>query len=906
MHVVSFAKRITPVLMLMALLSVMALGQTSGSLSGVVQDPQGAAVVGAKVTLEDPKKNLTLQATTSADGTFAFTTLQPGDYTVTIEASGFKKAVKSGVVINVNDRQSTGIITLEVGAVGDIVQITADASQLLIKTESAEQSQVISGQQVENLALNGRNYLDLVKLTPGVVSFVNAQTAGPGGLSAFNINGTRANQHNLTIDGTTNVDTGSNGTQHVALVLDNIAEFKILTSNYQAEYGRSAGGDIKIVTKGGNRDFHGTGYYYHRHEQFNANSFFNNAQGRQRNFYRYNYQGFNLSGPVWLPKSVFGALGIEKLRDKIFWFVSREWQEQLLPSAARQSRVPTAAEIAGDFSQTRSGNGSALTLYDPTTGQPFQNNVIPANRININGQNILKKFGQFANVSNFNTPANWAFNHQSQASAGYPRREYSIRVDANITENTRTFVRYTRDADQQFLPYGLGWTGGNNQIPFDLLDFKQAPAWNGTYNLTTTLSSTLTNEFVFGASQNNLTLDPTNANAGTYSGFGFNWALPFPYPASQFINITFSNGYIAGHNWGGTTGYTQFPYKNSNTTFDIYDNISKVISSHTMKAGIYINRSRKDQAAGNSMNIVFNPLNNPGGTANLANTNNTGHAYADALLGAFNTLQQPTVGIYQGQYRSTNVEWYIQDNWKVNRRLTLDYGLRMNWIQPQYDQRLQGAFFDPTRYDRAKQVRLYQRANGGRNAIDPSNPTVLLPAFLINRIVPGSGDPFNGMVRPEQGIERGGFKNRGIQWAPAFGFAYDVFGTQKTVIRGGYRIGYDRVSGNNVIFPSVEQPPTFVYPTFNFGNLATVGQSTGQIALGTTGVRGADREGYIPNVQSFSFQVQQDLGLDTVVSVGYVGTLSRHLPEDINLNAIPYGKLFSPRPRRIRRSMPTA
>jgi hypothetical protein len=902
-------KRIVPAFFLTLLLAIFAFGQTSASLSGTVHDPNGSAVAGAKVIVTNPDKNLTLEAQTGSDGTFTFPVLQPGNYTITIEAAGFKKAIQSGIVINASDRQSTGTIKLEVGELSNTVEVTADAAQLQIKTESGEQSTAINNQQIQNLAVNGRNYLDLLKLTPGVVVTTGFQTSGPGGIGNVNINGERAGKANLTIDGTTNMDTGSNGTQHIALSLDNIAEFKLLTSNYQAEYGRSAGGEIQIVTKSGTSEFHGTGYYFHRHEQFNANSFYNNANGfkqnlpgvlnNPRNFYRYNQQGYNIGGPIWLPKRLFGPLGSDKLKEKMFFFWSQEWQEQLVPQSARQSRVPTALEVAGDFSQTRDGNGNPITIIDPLTGQAFAGNKIPLNRINVSGQKILQLFNRFENLPLNPTGVNaFRYNHNSQLSVSYPRRENSIRLDYNLTENTRAYVRYTRDSDQQVMPYGLGWTGGNNQIPFDNLIFKQAPAWNSTLNVTSALSPTLTNEFIFGASQNNLTLDPSVPDAASYSGIGLNFALPFPYSPQQWFNITF--GGVANQNFGGTTGYGAYPYKNSNTTFDIYDNVSKVFGTHTAKAGFYFQRSRKDQVAGNSAGINFsNNVNNP---------NNTGHPYANALLGYFDSFSEPNIGIIQGQYRYSNYEWYIQDNWKVNNRLTLDYGMRFSWIRPQFDKRFQDYYFDASKYDPTKAVRLYRPtcvagtfALGGcsapnQRAYDPANPNTLLPAYLVGRTVPGSGDPFNGQ-RNAKDYFPGGIEDRGIQFGPAFGFAYDVFGNKKTVVRGGYRIAYDRVQGNELAFAAVGQPPLYVQPTFNFGDLATVGLGAGgslnSLALGTSGVIASDSSGKIPSTQSFSLQVQQDVGWNTVVSVGYVGTLSRHQQELLNLNYIPYGLLFT-------------
>ncbi len=858
-----------------------AFGQTiSATLSGVVHDTSGAVIPGANVKVTDTRTNLSFNTVTTVDGTFAFGSLQPGTYTLVIEMSGFKKYEQTGIILNASDKASAGTITMEVGGVSDTVSVTADMGAMQVKTTSGEIGEVITSRQIQEIGLNGRNILQMLQIVPGVVNTgADFSQSGPGGFGNISINGSRANQHNLTIDGTTNVDTGSNGTQHVMMTMDNIAEFKVLTSNYQAEYGRASGGDIKIVTRGGGSQFHGTGYIFHRHEGLNSNTFLNNSVPRRangtevnpRNLYRYNTVGYNVNGPV--------PLG--PMKDKLFFFWSQEWQKQLVPRTTPQNvRMPTALEVNGDFSQTVDGNGAKVVITDPLTGKAFDSNVIPQSRINPSGKAMLAMFNKYVNASQFMP----VYNHTSQLSVNYPRRQDNLRVDYRLGNKTTLYVRLTQDSDQQIMPYGLGWTSGQN-FPLTPTIFKQGPARNAALNVTTNFTPTLVNEFLFGPSQNNLTLNAEDPNAGTMSGIGLTFAPPYAYNAAQFVNLNFSG--TPNQNYGAINAYNQFPYKNSNTTFDFTDNVSKVWGKHLVKIGIFVQRSRKDQAAGGSMTINF--------SNNTSNPNNSGHPYANALLGNFDTMSEPQRTIFQGQYRYTNTEWYIQDNFKLAKKLTLDYGIRFYIVQPQYDARLQAAYWNPDNWNASKAVRLYRPAlgpDGKTYAVDPASPSILQPNYLLTRIVPNSGDPWNGLGLSSNGYLRGGVDSRGVQFGPRFGFAYDVFGKGKTVIRGGYGLFYDRASGNVLAFAAVGGPPINITPTFNWGNLASVGAAGGSAVLGTSSVFGSDKIGQIPNTHNFSLQIQHDIGWDTVISVGYVGSVSSHLGAQRNYNFIPLGTTF--------------
>ena len=432
------------------LLAAGAFAQTiTGSIDGTVLDATQAAVANAKITALEPSKRTSTSTITDVEGRFVFPQMLPGTYTISVEAPGFKKYDKRDVVLYGNEKLSVGNLILEVGAVEQSVEVTAQAIQL--QTESGERSATLNTKQMENIAVNSRSYLSLVLLTPGVATFPDLSTAGHGGVGAIAVNGARSNQNNLTLDGIGNVDTGNNGDQLVTLSLDSVQEYRILTNVYQSEYGRSSGAQISVVTKSGSSEFHGSGYLFHRNDSLNANNWKNNRDGLPRNKFRFNDVGYTIGGPAYIPGH------FNRNKDKLFFFFSQEYQRQLKPQGERDRTVPTALERQGDFSQSVDKNGNPYPfIRDSTTGLAcnasntagcFQSGGvvgrIPKDRLFGPGLGILNLYPQ-PNATQF---IKSGYNFRSQISDSYPRREDLLRGDYNISDKFKVFAHWVNNYD---------------------------------------------------------------------------------------------------------------------------------------------------------------------------------------------------------------------------------------------------------------------------------------------------------------------------------------------------------------------------------------------------------------------------------------------------------------------------
>jgi hypothetical protein len=850
---------------------------TAGSITGSVVDAQGAVVPGATVTATNVARGTTTTTTTSAIGRFDFLSLQPATYKLSVEISGFKKNERT-VNLGPNDKLAVGNIRLEVGEMTETIEVTAGR---VLQSASAERGDTLVAQQMENIAVNGRSYLALTTLVPGVINTNSYQTSGHAGLGGISANGGRTNQNNLTLDGIGNVDTGNNGDQLATLSLESVSEFKMLTANYQAEYGRSSGAQISVVTKGGTQSFHGSGYGYYRDDSLNANTWWNNRDGVKRQVFNVKNGGYTIGGPVYIP----GKFNTDK--KKLFFFLSQEFQRQLRPENLRQTHVPTALERMGDFSQSIDRDGNLYPyVRDWTTGLPcsktdtrgcFQDGGvvgrIPQSRLYAPGLAILNMYP----APNASAKT---YNYESQESATYPRREDMIRLDWEPSDTLRIYARYINNYDKIVNQYGPGW-GVYSNIPFEPIhDIRPGKAL--AVNVTKMINPSTVNELIVGFGRNEIDLGP-EGDGLTRAKWGLS-GLPSLYPdaiaADSMPRFDFG-GRIGG---GAQVGSERSPFWNYNRTVDIIDNFSKTFNRHVLKAGFYFQRSFKDQTSDANYNGVLN-FNETG-----SNPYDTTFGYANAAIGVYNSYAQASINA-TGQYRYNNYEWYLQDNWKATQRLTLDFGIRFYVIEPQYDAQERTSTFLPERFDPTQAVRLFWPAfdaSGKKIGIDNVTGRTV-PETDIGKIVPGSGNTLNGIVKAGDGIERGLQKGSGVLFGPRFGFAYDITGEQKLILRGGVGVFYDRYQGNET-FSMMTNPPTTIQPTLYFGLLKDVDPKNALLA--PSGLQAFAYNGDVPTSYNFNLGVQARLPWDFTLDVSYVGNQMRHQVQRINLNAIPYGATF--------------
>jgi hypothetical protein len=862
---------------------------TDGSASGVVHDELGSPVPAATVTLTSTTQASILETTTNDVGEFQFLSLRPDTYVLRISSPGFRSFERTNVVINASGRHVFGAARLTIGAVTETVVVEGNMAS--IQARSGERSFTLEGDAIRKIAVNGRSFFGLIELVPGIVPSANPIVEPPSQASHFSANGQRTSSNMLTVDGVSNIDTGDNGANMASINLESVAELKVLTSSYQAEYGRALGAHVQVVTRSGTQRLSGSGYWFGRRSDWNANSWLNNRAGNPKPDTARNDFGFTAGGPVFIG-------GFNRTRDRLFFFFSQEFQRRRDPVADVRATVPTELERRGDFSRSLDRDGNPFPfIRDFTTGLPcnafdtrgcFQDGGVLGR---IPGARLYQP--SLAALSLYplpNAPGNRGFNYRSQEPAKRPRHEELARIDYNASNAWRVTGRYIQNTDERQLPYGDFAMGSN--VP-TLRGRTNIPGRNWAASAVGMLGSDTSVQIVVGRGHNAIDIFTTNSQL-TRAAAGID-QLPAIFPSAiredMLPRFRFQGTRIGGGPSGGTAGgaaeinTANAPFANFNTTYDLAGSVTRTLGAHTVKAGLFFQRSLKDQS-------TFAPFNGLIDFQNDANSPfDTGHPYANAATGVYHTFQQAS-NYVKPKWRYSNIEWYVQDNWKAGSTLTIDYGLRFYYMTPQWDVSRQASTFLPDLYEPARAVRLFQPSldEGRRVGFDPVTGQVV-PESLIGRVVPGSGDRFNGTRRAGEGVSETLSSGARFKVGPRVGFAYDLSGEQTVILRGGIGVAYDRPQGNTV-FDVIRNPPGTQEQQLTWGRFEDLSSSVPLNAPINLAV--VDYEWQLPLSTSWNLGLQFGLPLALIGDVAYVGASSRHLPQQRQLNAVPYGATFLP------------
>jgi len=864
-------------LVLAAAMAGQAGAQTvTGTITATITDPSGQVIVGAKIVLTNDRTGETRTSTTNETGAFTFPALPPSTYAVKVEATGFKAFQRTGMVVSANDRLSLGDIGLTIGALAETVTVAAEGA--LVQTSSVERAALLTPDQMSKMMTRGRDVVSLLRLLPGVTYGTDPVALGGSfGTDTPAIAGAPNRTNTMTLDGLLSNDIGSPNVFSAPLSIDAIGEVKALMNNYQAEYAGNGGAVINIVTKSGTREFHGGAYWYKRHEMFNANSFFNNRNNVVKPLYRYNTLGLTLGGPIYIPGK------LNKNREWLFGFLSVEDWKIKDPRGLQQVTTPSALERAGDFSQTLDVSGRVIAIRDPLTGQSFSGNRIAAGRINRNGLALLNLLP----LPNFNDRAlsGGNYNYLFQESLDHPKRTVLFKVDLVPAQNDRITVR-----GSQWFAKQMGYNVAGGASAWGL--FKQCYCFTEsglTVSYTRVFSPTIVNEFTGGGRHNRERWHEVGGQAELdkvlRSTRGFTAGQWSPEINPQGIIPRISFGGVPSS--ADVTFDDRFLTGGADTTFSFNDNLTVLRGQHSLKFGMAISRIRNYEGEQSIFSGTF---------AFGRDTNNpfdSNWAYSNAVLGNFANYREAS-SRYGANMRQSFVEWFVQDNWKLSRKLTLDFGLRFSWYNNMYARfNEQQALFALDRYDPRKAPVFYRPAldpSGRRMGQNPLNGQ-FVPAVLIGAFVPGSGDPApGGVLSGDSSYPRGWVNQQPVQLGPRLGIAYDPFGRGKTSIRAGAAILHNtRISRWSA---ASRNPPAVFTPITYYGNLDTFRQSAG--VLFPSGANSFNKDNKTPAIYNLTFGVQQDVGLATLVDVSYVATLARRLHQTRNLNTLPYGVRFLP------------